>query len=54
MGQKTHPIGFRIGVNKTWLSRWFAVHDYAKFLHEDLKIRDFLKAKARHAGVSSI
>ena len=54
MGQKTHPIGFRLGVNKTWSSRWFSVKDYAAFLHEDLKIRDFLKAKLRHAGVSRI
>ncbi len=54
MGQKTHPIGFRLGVNKTWSSRWFSVRDYAAFLHEDLKIRDFLKKKLRHAGVSRI
>lgn len=54
MGQKTHPIGFRLGVNKTWSSRWFATKDYAKQLHEDLKIRRFLKDKLRHAGVSAI
>ena len=54
MGQKTHPIGFRLGVNKTWQSRWFSVRDYARFLHEDLKIREFLKAKLKHAGVSRI
>lgn len=54
MGQKTHPIGFRLGVNKTWSSRWFSVRDYATFLHEDLKVRDFLKKKLRHAGVSKI
>ena len=54
MGQKTHPIGFRLGVNKTWSSRWFSVRDYAAFLHEDLKVREFLKKKLRHAGVSKI
>ncbi len=54
MGQKTHPIGFRLGVNKTWSSRWFSVRDYASFLHEDLKVREFLKKKLRHAGVSRI
>lgn len=54
MGQKTHPIGFRLGVNKTWSSRWFSVRDYVTFLHEDLKLRAFLKEKLRHAGVSKI
>lgn len=54
MGQKTHPIGFRLGVNKTWSSRWYATKDYAKYLHEDLKIRRFLKDKLRHAGISAI
>lgn len=54
MGQKTHPIGFRLGVNKTWSSRWFATKDYAKHLHEDLKIRRFLKDKLKHAGISAI
>lgn len=54
MGQKTNPIGFRLGVNKTWCSRWFSVRDYARFLHEDLKIREFLKKKVKHAGVSRI
>jgi small subunit ribosomal protein S3 len=54
VGQKTHPIGFRLGVNKTWNSRWFSVRDYVTYLHEDLKLRDFLKRKLRHAGVSRI
>lgn len=54
MGQKTHPIGFRLGVNKTWYSRWFSVRDYTKFLHDDLKLRAFLTKKLRHAGVSKI
>lgn len=54
MGQKTHPIGFRLGVNKTWKSRWFSVREYVNFLHEDLKLREFLKKKLRHAGISKI
>ncbi len=54
MGQKTHPIGFRLGVNKTWKSRWFSVREYVNFLHEDLKLRSFLKDKLRHAGISKI
>ena len=54
MGQKVHPHGFRLGFNKTWRSRWFADRDYAKLLHEDLKLRDALKERFAHAGVSKI
>lgn len=54
MGQKTNPIGFRVGVIKSWNSRWFAEKDYATALHEDYKIRNFLKKKLYHAAVSSI
>ncbi len=54
MGQKTHPYGFRIGVNKPWMSRWFAKKEYADLLHEDLQLRRQLKEKLRSAGVSSI
>lgn len=54
MGQKTHPYGFRLGVNKTWKSRWFAKKAYADLLYEDLKLRDQLKEKLRGAGISSI
>ncbi len=54
MGQKVHPTGFRLGFNKTWRSRWFAGKDYAKLLHEDLKLRDTLKTRFQHAGVSKI
>ena len=42
MGQKTHPIGFRLGIIKTWSSRWFETKNYAKWLHEDLKLKDFI------------
>ncbi len=54
MGQKTNPIGFRVGIIKSWNSRWFAEKDYATALHEDYKIRNFLKKKLYHAAVSSI
>lgn len=54
MGQKVNPIGLRIGVNKTWNSRWFADKDYAKFLHEDLKIRNFLKKHFTNAGIADV
>ena len=54
MGQKVHPIGFRLGFNKTWRSRWFADKDYAKLLHEDIKLRGELKTRFSHAGVSRI
>ena len=54
MGQKTHPYGFRPGVTKPWRSRWFAKRDYSRLLHEDLKLKDFIKKKLHHAGVSYI
>ena len=54
MGQKTHPYGFRIGVTKTWRSRWFAKQDYAKLLHEDLDLKESLRERLKAAGVSSI
>ena len=54
MGQKTHPYGFRLGVIKTWDSKWFAAKNYAKFLHEDIVIKKFLKTKLKQAGVSRI
>ena len=54
MGQKVNPIGFRLGVIKTWDSRWFAKADYAKLLHEDLKLRNFLKKRLYQSGVSKI
>jgi small subunit ribosomal protein S3 len=54
VGQKTHPYGFRLGYNKTWRSRWYAEKDYAKLLHEDLRLRKELKGRLSHAGVSEI
>jgi small subunit ribosomal protein S3 len=54
LGQKVNPIGFRLGVIKTWDSKWYAEADYAKNLHEDLKIRQFLKKRLYSAGISKI
>lgn len=54
MGQKTHPYGFRLAYNKGWHSRWYASQDYAKYLHQDLELRDRLKKRLSHAGVSEI
>jgi len=54
MGQKVHPTGFRLGINKTWSSRWFAEKEYSKLLQEDIGLRTFLKKKLYHAGISKI
>jgi small subunit ribosomal protein S3 len=54
MGQKVNPIGLRVGINRTWDSRWFADSDYAKLLHEDLKLRKFLGERLQQAGVARI
>ncbi len=54
MGQKVHPIGLRLGIVRSWDSKWFAKKEYAKLVHEDAKIRAFLKDKLYHAGVSRI
>ena len=54
MGQKVHPIGLRLGIVKTWESRWYADKNYAQYIHEDFNLRKFLKEKLYHAGVSRI
>ena len=54
MGQKVHPIGFRVGVIRDWNSRWYAEKNFQRFLHEDLEIRRFLKKKLFHAGISKV
>jgi small subunit ribosomal protein S3 len=55
MGQKINPIGFRLGINRTWDSRWFAnTREYGKLLHEDMKIREYLKAELKQAGVAKV
>jgi small subunit ribosomal protein S3 len=54
LGQKVNPIGFRLGVIKTWESKWFATKDYAKLVYEDRKIRDYIKSRLYHAGISHV
>lgn len=54
MGQKTHPTGLRLGINKTWDSLWCDQKNYAKFLAQDLEVRRFLCKKLKHAGVASV
>jgi small subunit ribosomal protein S3 len=54
MGQKVHPIGFRLGFNKTWRSRWYAEKEYANLLHEDILLKQDLKKRFAHAGVSRV
>ena len=54
MGQKVNPVGFRVGINRTWDSRWFADESYAKLLHEDLRVRKYVRKRLAQAGVSRI
>ena len=54
MGQKVNPIGFRLGVIKTWDSKWFATKDYSKLVFEDRKLRDYIKERLYHAGIAQI
>lgn len=54
MGQKVHPIGFRLGINRNWDSRWFASKEYSHFVLEDYRIRKFLKKRVFQAGVARI
>ena len=54
MGQKVNPVGLRLGINRTWDSRWFARKEYSGLLHEDLKLRKFLTDRLQQAGVSKI
>lgn len=55
MGQKVSPIGLRLGINKTWESRWYASNkDFAKFLNNDIKIREYIFKKLKNAGISNI
>ncbi|MCX8044379.1 MAG: 30S ribosomal protein S3 [Desulfobacterota bacterium] len=54
MGQKVHPTGFRLGVIKTWNSRWYAEKDFGKLLCEDIKIKEFVKKRLAPAGISNV
>ena len=54
MGQKAHPYGFRLGVIRDWTSRWYEERNYAKWLLEDLKIKEHIRESMKHAGIASI
>jgi small subunit ribosomal protein S3 len=54
VGQKVHPVGFRLGINRTWNSRWFAGSEFASFVIEDNEIRRFLRKRLSQAGISKI
>ncbi len=54
MGQKVHPVGFRLGYTQDWRSRWFATRDYADLLHEDIELREMIRRRFHHAGVSRV
>ncbi len=54
MGQKVHPLGFRLGVIRTWDAKWYADKDYGELLYEDLKLRKYLKKRLHNAGISKI
>ena len=54
MGQKVHRIGFRLGVIRSWESKWYEERNYARWLHEDIKLREFVKEKLGQAGISRI
>ena len=54
MGQKVNPYGIRLGINKTWSSRWFSKNEYTKLLHQDLKIKNYVEKKLKNASISKI
>jgi len=54
LGQKVHPLGFRLGINKAWHSNWYATKEYTDLLHEDILIRRYIKKRLSHAGISKV
>ena len=54
MGRKVHPYGFRVGITRDWLSRWFSERDYVELLHEDLRLRHLITTMLPDAGISDI
>lgn len=54
MGQKVHPVGFRLGVIRSWDSKWYAEKNYAEWLHEDIKLRDYIRRECASAGVAKV
>ena len=54
MGQKVNPNGIRLGINRTWSSRWFSNSEYSKLLHQDLEIKNFVEKKLKNASISKV
>ncbi len=54
MGQKVHPTGFRVGIIRDWSSKWYAGNNYADLLHEDLRLRDYIKKRLYHTGIAQV
>ena len=54
MGHKVNPIGLRLGIVKTWDSRWYAEKEYSKFLQEDIRLRRYIKHRLYHAGIAKV
>ncbi len=54
MGQKVNPNGLRLGINKTWSSRWYAKKDYVKLIHEDLESRKYIQEKLASASIANV
>jgi len=54
LGQKVHPVGFRLGVIRSWDSKWYEEKNYVKWLHEDIKLREFVKKTLGHSGISKV
>ena len=54
MGQKTHPVGFRLGIVKDWKSRWYAERDFPRLLNEDETIRKYLRRRLTHAALAMV
>ncbi|MBZ0325838.1 MAG: 30S ribosomal protein S3, partial [Alphaproteobacteria bacterium] len=54
MGQKVNPTGLRLGINRTWDSRWYGDESYAQLLHEDLRLRKYLRDRLSQAGISKV
>jgi small subunit ribosomal protein S3 len=54
LGQKVHPVGFRLGIIRPWASKWYAEKNYSEWLHEDIRIRKYLEDRFQHTGISKV
>ncbi|MFH2056542.1 MAG: KH domain-containing protein, partial [bacterium] len=54
MGQKTNPIGLRLGITRSWSSKWFATRDFAKLLQEDIRLRRYINQRLQNAGIANV